>query len=229
MIGSALASTLQALPLLTLTFCLILHASADSPTPRPAHVQEAFNELIASSRLWPSHVTTSTGFQQPIYRNGQPIGSVTIKPGTALKLASIKPEGVWVEVAGLQKLLPLEDTDLLQRIPARRAEVEAIELVQNQRLRERAELPIVWLQPPIPAEEAFPTSTFTDPIPRAPRIRIPGYNVPGWYYPPPVYRIIYLPTPIYPICPIKPIQPIQPCPPPRHPHPSGLQIALRLR
>ncbi|GAB4246729.1 MAG: hypothetical protein OHK005_12610 [Candidatus Methylacidiphilales bacterium] len=199
---------------------------------RPASVQETFVELVASSRFWPSHVATLIEFDQPILRNGETVGSVKIKPGTALKLNSIKPEGVWVEVGGNRKLLPLEQTDLLARIPARKKEVEALELVQAERLRERAELPMVWPEPdPIPPRQSV--FTVEDRVALAPRIRIPGYNVPGWFYYPPVYQIIYVPTPVcpYPINPIKPIQPIypiQPCPP-RYPQSSGVRIAINLR
>lgn len=192
-------------------------------SPRPTDIQEAFNELIASSRLWPTHITTHTGFEQAILRDGQPIGSVTIKPGAVLKIASIKPEGIWVEIGGTRKLLALEETDLLERIPARRAEVEAIELIQAQRLRERAEQPINWPKPePIVRQDSPPPASDLTPVPR---LRVVRYAPPIWYYPPPAYRIIYVP---YPFCPPSyPVQP-QPCPP-RYPQHSGIQIAINLR
>lgn len=174
------------------------------PLARPAAIQEAYNELVASSRLWPTHVTTHQGFEQPIFRDGKQIGAITIRPGTALALQSVKPEGIWIRVGTETRLLPLEQTDLMDRIPARRAEVEAIEMVQFERLRERGEQPLVLVQREEWIEDQRGLTVIDQGIP-APRYRDVRYAEP-WYFQPPVYHIIWLPQQ-------------RPCPP-RYCHPG---------
>jgi nucleoredoxin len=83
-------------------------------------------EVIADPRLWPAEVTVNAMTKATQIRNGQPAGMLLVGAGKKLAVTALAADGVTGKLGGSTVKVPLDKTDLLQRldVPAAPVAVE---------------------------------------------------------------------------------------------------------
>ena len=93
----------------------IVQAAPPTPAPAPLTLQQ-----IASDRsLWPKKVALKKAATFPAVVNGKVVGSLTAPVGSEATVQAIQGDKVGLEFKGGGAWLPVEQTDLLSRVPAR--------------------------------------------------------------------------------------------------------------
>lgn len=102
---------------------LLLIALLFVPLVRAATLEE----VIADPQLWPAEVTVNAMTKATQIRNGQPAGMLLVGAGKKLAVTALAADGVTGKLGGATVKVPLDKTDLLQRIDAPAAPVAAEE------------------------------------------------------------------------------------------------------
>ncbi len=83
-----------------------------SPLLRAATLEE----VIADPQLWPAEVTVNAMTKATQIRNGQPAGMMLVGAGKKLAVTALAADGVTGKLGGATVKVPLDKTDLLQRL-----------------------------------------------------------------------------------------------------------------
>lgn len=73
-------------------------------------------EIIATPERWPAEVTVVSATRATELRNGQPAGAILLGAGRTITISGIAADGVTGKVGGTTVRVPVEKTDLLQRL-----------------------------------------------------------------------------------------------------------------
>ncbi|MDB6115137.1 MAG: Thioredoxin [Lacunisphaera sp.] len=74
------------------------------------------DEAIADSQLWPAEVTVTVMTKAGVVKNGQVSGMMLVGAGKKLAVSGLAADGVTGKVGGTTVKVPIDKTDLLQRL-----------------------------------------------------------------------------------------------------------------
>ncbi len=82
-------------------------------------------EVVADPKLWPAEVTVNATTKATVLKNGQPAGMMLVGAGRKLAVSGLAADGVTAKLGGATVRIPLDKTDVLQRLEAAGVPVEA--------------------------------------------------------------------------------------------------------
>lgn len=93
----------------------VVAETVPAPAPEGPKAPSTFAEILRQPKLWPASVILNKDQEFAVMVEGQVFGTAEVKAGTPVKVLTISENGVRVDFNGVQKQLPVSETDLLRQ------------------------------------------------------------------------------------------------------------------